>query len=75
MPRYYFHLRDDEGVVPDCEGAELLNLEDARSRARQKIHDHFAQYIQNPNGVSSGWLDIAFEYGVIESIKIRDGLN
>lgn len=33
MARYFFHLRDGDTLLPDDEGIELRDLEDARSYA------------------------------------------
>ncbi len=39
MPRFYLHLYNDLGAVPDEEGEVLADLDDARERALKAIRD------------------------------------
>ena len=49
MPRYFFHLRDGDHLLRDAEGAELLDLEAARTEAllvaREILSDELRAHI------------------------------
>lgn len=45
MPRYYFHVRDSEGLSVDFEGAELNNDETACYEAKQAAREMLAERI------------------------------
>ena len=34
LPRYFFHIRDSLGLVPDTEGMDLLSLNEAMIEAK-----------------------------------------
>lgn len=45
MPRYYFHVRDAEGLSVDFEGAVFLNDDGACSEANQAAREILAEKI------------------------------
>lgn len=76
MPRYYFHICDDEGTSRDEEGTELPDLEAARHEARASARDLISQYMKNRKPVKNQTLQIANETGkVLEIMDVRAVLN
>ena len=64
MPRYFFHLRFGERVVPDEEGVELLSRTAARDEARAVVRDLADPEIGgNPRRWASWFLDVADDEG------------
>jgi hypothetical protein len=39
MPRYFFHVRDGETVIPDDRGVDLPNLDDALEQCRRVVRE------------------------------------
>jgi hypothetical protein len=76
MPRYFFHITDEEGLSRDDEGTELPNLEAARLEARASARDLIANYMKNRTPVTRQSLQISDAQGnVLETIDVRDVLN
>jgi hypothetical protein len=46
MPRYFFHIRQGEDLIPDDEGAEFEDLEAARVEAAHSCRDLAVQEIR-----------------------------
>src|SRR5262249_50036754 len=64
MPRYFFHLRFGERLVPDEEGVELLSRTAARDEARAVVRDLADPEIGgNPRRWASWFLDVADDEG------------
>ena len=64
MPRYFFHLRFGERVVPDEEGVELLSRTAACDEARAVVRDLADPEIGgNPRRWASWFLDVADDEG------------
>ncbi|CAA9262451.1 MAG: hypothetical protein AVDCRST_MAG27-2591 [uncultured Craurococcus sp.] len=40
MPRFFFHMRDEDWLVEDPEGSELPDLEAARAKAAEVALDY-----------------------------------
>jgi hypothetical protein len=73
MTRYYFHIRDADGMSRDNEGTELPNLEAARREARASGRDLIADAMKSRRLVAGQMLDIADEQGVvIETLTVSD---
>jgi hypothetical protein len=76
MPRYFFHITDEEGLSLDDEGTELSNLEAARLEARASARDLISNYMKNQTPVTHQSLQISDAEGnVLETIDVRDVLN
>src|SRR5262249_36062404 len=64
MPRYFFHLRFGERLVPDEEGVKLLSRTAARDKARAVVRDLADPEIGgNPRRWASWFLDVADDEG------------
>lgn len=54
MPRYYFDMRDVDGVVPDEEGMELATMKAVQQEAAQAlaymVRDAIAEHPNGPVG-------------------------
>ena len=46
MPRFYFHLRRNDGILEDPEGADFENIELAREEARQAARELIINMLQ-----------------------------
>jgi hypothetical protein len=76
MPRFYFHICDDEGMSRDEEGTELPDLDAARREARASARDLASQYLKNRKPITGQTLQIADETGkVLETMEVRAVLN
>jgi hypothetical protein len=51
MGRYYFDLRDDNGITVDDEGMELPGLERAREEAARSLADMARDAIVSEDGL------------------------
>jgi hypothetical protein len=47
MPRYYRHIRQDNGFIEDPEGIELPDLDAARAEALDGIRDLLAEAVKS----------------------------
>lgn len=48
MPRYYFDLRDEDGVAVDEEGMELRNIEAVQEEAARSLADMARDAVRRP---------------------------
>ncbi|HEX3674652.1 MAG TPA: hypothetical protein VHU87_10295 [Rhizomicrobium sp.] len=73
MPRYYFHIREGGNLVEDEEGAEVPDLEAAKSEARASARDLAIDEIRNERRVNGRVIEVADGYGkTLATIAIRD---
>ena len=63
--RYFFHVRDKEGIVADEEGSELPNLVAARQEARECAKDFVVDVLRGGPSVVSRHIDISDAAGTI----------
>jgi hypothetical protein len=63
MPRYFFHIRQGEDLIPDYEGAEFEDLEAARVEAAHSCRDLAAQEIRDGGPVTFCKIEIWDECG------------
>jgi hypothetical protein len=76
MPRFYFHICDDEGMSRDEEGTDLPDTDAARRDAKASARDLISQYMKNRKSVTGQTLQIADETGeVLQVMDVRDVLN
>jgi hypothetical protein len=76
MPKFYFHIRDDAGVIPDEEGMELPDLGAARKEAEEGAREILANALMAHKEVDGKKIEIANQSGeVLASLKVRDILN
>ena len=76
MPRYYFHIRDENGFIEDDEGTEAPDLENAKSEARASARDLAIDEIRNKRPVDGRKVEVADEDGkTLAVIAVRDVVN
>jgi hypothetical protein len=47
MTRFYFHIHDPQGVIPDEEGAELPDIEAAKKEAEESAKELLKFMLRN----------------------------
>ncbi|QOZ37874.1 hypothetical protein [Bradyrhizobium sp. CCBAU 53421] len=52
MPRYYFDLKDDNGVILDEEGLHLRDLEEAQNEAARSLGGMARDALANARGAA-----------------------
>lgn len=73
MPRYFFHIRNNEEIVPDDEGANFDDYEAARGEAVASARDLAINAIRLGEHVSGWKIEIADEKGkVLDRISARE---
>src|SRR5687767_3803172 len=70
MPRYFFHLRDDEELIRDDEGTELPDLSAARTEAAQTAKEIINESIGSGEPLDHLVVEIWDEAGVIEAVTL-----
>ncbi len=72
MDRYYFDLRDDNGITVDDEGMELSGLERVREEAARSLADMARDAIISEDGKTPGELaiDIRDKKGPLFHVKL-----
>ena len=65
MPRYFFHVRDTEGLSVDTEGAMLSNDECARVEAAQAAREMLAEKILKNEVVDGAEFEVVRGDGVL----------
>jgi hypothetical protein len=76
MPKFYFHIRDDAGLIPDEEGMELPDIDAARKEAETGAREILADALRAHKEVDGKRIEIANQSGeVLDSFKVRDLLN
>ena len=63
MTRYYFHFRDDAGVVLDEDGMELTTLSDVRRKALRGARWMLAASAVSTDRVGGGAVDVCDDHG------------
>lgn len=63
MPRYYFHLQNRVGHVPDQEGLEVSGRAEARQQAISNIRSIVSEDVRNGLIDLNGRIEIADESG------------
>ena len=76
MPQFYFHIREQDHLIPDEEGMVLLDLVEARREALESCLDLIRNRVhgsQRPDGLR---IEIADASGkVLESVNVRDACH
>ena len=75
MPRYFFHLYNDE-VVMDDEGRELPDLAAAYANATSEARQMMTETVIHGRINFSHWIDVADEVGaVLATVTFRDAVT
>jgi hypothetical protein len=76
MPKFYFHIRDDAGLIAGNEGMEFADLKAARKEAEESARELLADALRTHKEVDGKRIEIADAGGsVLETIKVWDMLN
>lgn len=76
MPRFYFHLHNQIGEVPDEEGEDLPDLAAARARAIENIRSIMAGEIAEGRLDLRGSIDIADSGGaVVATVRFPEAVE
>jgi hypothetical protein len=63
MPRYYFHIRDHEKVIPDEEGAELPGVKAAFDEAQEAAREILATKVRRGEVIDGHEFEVADDLG------------
>ena len=75
MPRFYFHLRDEAGLMTDVEGVELKDASEAKRMALCSARELLAESIKGGSSRVGEAFVIADENGqTIETVHLADVL-
>jgi len=76
MPRYFFHVRDRDGLSLDEEGVELASDDRARAEAMQAAREMLAEKILKGEIVDGARFEVIRIDGVvIATIPVRSALR
>lgn len=76
MPRYYFHIRSDDGLILDPDGTELVDLDAARAEAEQSARDLLANLLKDGKELDGQVFEISDHTGnVLERLPFRKVLR
>jgi hypothetical protein len=73
--RFYFHIRDQDRVIPDEEGSELSGITAARHEARASAMDFAMDDLRSGRTIDDREIEIVNEAGtILESVTVRDAI-
>ena len=73
MPRYFFNIRDHEGLSQDNEGLEYPDVATARREADLGVRGMLAEAIKRKETVDARTMEVTDERGeVVATIPYRD---
>ena len=76
MPHYYFHVRDEAGLVPDDEGSYFIDLAAARSEAMVCARNLLMQGAEKSLSYANGCVEVTNGRGVVlDTVKLRSLLD
>lgn len=76
MPRYYFHIRSDDGLIRDPDGTELADLAAARLEAEDAARDLLADLLREGKVLDGQVFEITDGEGeVLERLALRSVLR
>jgi hypothetical protein len=65
MPRYFFHIVDEAGIIKDDEGAVFDGIEVARSEAQESARELGLQFMRERRPLSGQRIEIMDENGAV----------
>ena len=76
MPRYFFHIVDDQGRCSDEEGSELPDLDAAKKECEASARQILIEDIKTYQQVDSRRIEVANSSGeVLEVCHLKDLVN
>jgi hypothetical protein len=76
MPRYFFHIVDDDGRVPDHEGMEFPDHEAAKEECEGSAQQIFLQNLLSHREIDNRRIEVTDESGqVVRVCHLKDLLN
>jgi hypothetical protein len=73
MTRYFFHLRDDAGVIADPEGKEFANLVAAQDEAIEAGREIMAELVRTGKVLDGQVIEICDPLGaVMATVRLKD---
>lgn len=76
MPRFYFHLYNQVGYVPDDEGQEAPDLDAARRRAIENIRSILSAEVAEGSLDLRGYIEIADAGGaVVATVRFAEAVE
>jgi len=74
--RYYFHVRTDDTLLPDLEGAEFDSLEAARAEAEQAAREILAERLLRNEPLHADVFELTNEKGeILERVSFQSVLR
>jgi hypothetical protein len=76
MPKYYFHIRSDDGFVEDLEGVELAGDVEAREEAIDAAREMLAERVRKGEVIDGHVFDVRDAIGTkLFTFPFRDVLR
>ena len=76
MPRFYFPIVDNDRVIPDEEGVELIDLDGAISEARRSAYDMLNDALVTGDDIGHQVIQIADDRGnVLASVRMDEAVE
>lgn len=76
MRRFFFHIHNGIGFVPDKEGVALVHLDAARDQAIASIRSILAEEIMASGVIDlGGWIDIVDEDGTETAVRFSEAVK
>lgn len=76
MRRFFFHIHNGMGFVPDKEGVSLADLDAARDQAIASIRSIVAEEIMASGLIDlGGWIDLVDEDGTVTAVRFSEAVE
>jgi len=76
MRRFFFHIHNGIGFVPDKEGVVLAHLDAARDQAIASIRSILAEEIMASGLIDlGGWIDIVDQDGTVTAVRFGEAVE
>ena len=73
MPKYFFHVRDDNAYIEDREGQDLPDLDAARNEATVAARELFSEAVLQGDVLNDRKFEIADSHGTVRAVvSFRD---
>ncbi|MDA9405236.1 DUF6894 family protein [Bradyrhizobium sp. CCBAU 45389] len=69
MARYYFDLRDKDGLVVDEEGSEIADMEGVEREASRAMADAARESFQRPTKPGEASIEIRDDFGPVMRVQ------